>query len=1262
MKFRILGPLEVVGEAGPVTLPRGRGRALLAILVLHAGEVVSTDRLIDQLWGEARPATAATALHGFVSTLRRRLEPTRASGEAPTVLQTCPGGYVLAVDRAEVDANRFRYLVETATSVPAERRATQLRAALALWRGPALADFTYEPFAQTAISALEELRLTALDRRIEADLELGRHGELVAELETVCVEHPLRERLHGHLMVALYRSGRQADALQTYARVRRTLVDELGIEPGPALRNLEQAILRHDPALDHQRPAAAREPVPERPWLPHGRRTATVMFVDLTVLASPEHDWDPEALRAIVARGYEAVADVIDRHGGTVEAFVGDVVVAVFGVPTAHEDDALRALRAAVDVRRGLAALNEQPGRDQGGRLGARIGINTGEIVVGDAAAGGAATSGGTVKVAARLQQAAADDEVLLSEATRVLVDAAAVVEPADSAVLDGSGVPVIAWKLVDLVAGGRATADVLDTPLVGRTDELAWLQAALDRAIRRHRAVAATVIGDAGIGKSRLSREFAGAIRDRARILTGRCRAYGDGITFSPLRQVVLQAAGERGPDAVSDLLADDPRTALHVLSIIGLAPEAGTAEEVFPAVRRFFEALASQQPLVVILEDLHWAQPTLLDLVEFLSESTRAPMLLLCLARPEFLEIRSTWAQDSNSAVPLVLQALGAEESEELIAGRLAGRVLPPETVTRIRDTAQGNPFFIEQLLAGLRDDREFTIPPSVQALLAARLDRLGPAERDLLRCASPAGIEFSTGALAALIPDEARSFADRHLQTLVSKELLRPVQRTVLGKPGYAFRHVLIQQAAYRSITRQARAELHERFADWLKGEAATGLSQIDEVVGYHLEQAWDQRRQLGVVDEHTDALAQRGGERLAQAGARAYDRYDMAAAANLLSRAKSLLPSCHPQRPPLLRQLSAAHQQTGQLHDADAALAELLDEAPALHDPRVERAIRLERTRLRLFTGPDPTPLAAIQQEAEQVLEASGASPDELAQACHVLALVHLRSGRMADLERVAHRGLDHADRSGNPRDELAARWNLAWAIQAGVTPISDGIRMCEKLAQWRGREHPGVLCELGSLHAMSGQFEQARELTVRGRRLMQEWMHARGPLMFAARSIATVATLDGDYEWAERELRAGLQIGLQMGTREQIAELAALLSRSLARRGAFTEAEQLATLSMEQAPAESISGQALWRAAMARTLVSRGSHHKAVSLAREAVALPPADMLNLRADLLVNLAEILLAAGPPAAAHDAATKAAELYDRKGSRVCAARLPF
>jgi DNA-binding SARP family transcriptional activator/tetratricopeptide (TPR) repeat protein len=1232
MEFRILGPLEVVRAAGPVALPGGRGRRLLALLVLHTGQVVPTERLIDELWGGEPPATAITVLHGLVSGLRRRLEPSRGPGDDAALLQTRPPGYLLAVDPGQVDANRFRRLLDEAADAEPPRRAALLRQALNLWRGPALADFTYEPFAQAEIAVLEELRLTAIEDRVDAELALGRHRELVGELGGLVAGHPYRERMRGQLMVALYRDGRQAEALHVYQEGRRTLVEELGIEPGPALAALETAILRQDPSLDSH-PA----PDPDgavTAWLPPGRRTVSVVFTELAESGVAGDAADPEVVRRLVTGCFESARRIIEHHGGAVQGLIGGVVVAVFGVPTAHEDDALRAARAVVELQRAAA---DAVGPDLGFRLAARIGVNTGEVVLGDPATG---LSGDAVTMAARLQQAAAEGEVLIGETTRRLLGNAAKLAPVPAAVLDRRGRPADAWRLVGLVPD-RPTRPVADEePPVGRAAELGRLRAAFKNVVQTGRAHRVTVIGEPGVGKSRLATEFAAALHSRARVLTGRCPAYGDGITFWPLREVVLQVAADR--DGIAALLAGDgaaESTATQVASAIGLTDEPGAGRELFPAIRRLFEALARQRPQVVIVDDVHWAEPTFLDLLDYLTETVQTPVLIICLARPELLEQRAM-------ATPFVLEALNQEDSEQLVHNRLRGRVVPDGLVAQIIAAGQGNPLFLEQLLAATRDEDELLIPPSLQALLAARLDRLGPAERDLLRCAAVIGTEFSIAALHTLVPAPARPFVERHLRSLETKELVRR------SNSGFAFRHVLIQLTAYRGITREVRSELHERF-----GQCLEQTGGADEFIAYHFEQAWLQRRAAGLVDQAAADLAVRAGERLARAGLRALGRYDMAAAGNLLSRARPLLPAHHPARVPALRRLVAVCPALGRLDEADAVLAELLEHARSEADERLEQHIRLERMRVGMVAGPDPIPLDAVRAEAERSLAVFRGwdDPVGMSEACYVLAAVHLRAGRMRDLEDAARRGIAHARQSGDAREQLGAPWWMSFALLVGPTPVPQAIRECREVLWVGDTEHPGVLADLARLHAMLGEFGQARELTDRARWVVVERLRVRRSRAVVAHRTAHVEILAGDLAAAESELRTALAIATDMGEREQVSQVAADLARVLAARGADAEAAARAALSREQAPAESVTAQALWRAATART----ADRDTAQRLLREAVGLVPPDMLNLRADLYVELAGLLATGAAPDLARAATREAVDCYERKGNVIGARR---
>jgi DNA-binding SARP family transcriptional activator len=760
--------LEAADGDRRVSLPRGRASALLAILALRPGEVVSTDRLIDHLWGETPPPTARKALQGLVSALRTRLEPEHGAAGVPAVIGTRTPGYVLLLDREHVDAHRFRRLVERASAASGPTKAVLLRDALALWRGPALDEFRYEPFAQTAIADLEELRLSALEERIEADLSIGRHAEVVAELEGLAAEHPLRERLRAQLILALYRCGRQADALACYQETRRHMVNELGIEPGPTLQALERKILTQDPSLAAPEYAGPRADASTAPdwtgsWLTAARKVVTVLFADLSVTVSGRDTPDPERSRLAGNHAYEVAVDVVGRHGGNVEGFLGDVVVAVFGVPVAHEDDAMRAVRAACELRRSMEAARAETKRDYGVRFSCRIGINSGEVVVGDPTARGPATSGAAVALAARLQQAAAAGEVLLGEPTRRLVGGAALVEPVEDRTGLDADTKGMVWRLVDLAEASASAPP--GGAFVGRDLELEWLHRAFESTLGERHAALVAVVGDAGVGKSRLFQEFAAEVRDQALVATGRCHSYGDGLTFGPLRQVVEALAGSSGTE-LRPLLSGEPGGELivdRVAGSIGLAEGTASASELFPVVRRLLEMIAQLRPTVVALEDAHWAQPTLLDLLEYVTESTRQPLLLVCLARPGPIETRLDRRDNRPSSSTLLrLEPLGPEHSHELVSHRLGTRALPQGTLERVIELGQGNPLFLEQLLAALREEEDIELPPSVQALLAARLDRLGPAERDLLRCASVPGPEFSVEALSALLPADAIRFA--------------------------------------------------------------------------------------------------------------------------------------------------------------------------------------------------------------------------------------------------------------------------------------------------------------------------------------------------------------------------------------------------------------------------------------------------------------------------------------------------------------------
>jgi predicted ATPase/class 3 adenylate cyclase len=561
--------------------------------------------------------------------------------------------------------------------------------------------------------------------------------------------------------------------------------------------------------------------------------------MDLVPVAEPAVD--SEAGGRVGARAARVAADVLERHGARVERLFGDMLMAFFGFPLAHEDDALRAVRAAFEARTAVHALDDDPSRVEGVANRVRAGIDSGEIVVaGPGAALHDVITGTVVAAAGRLQLAADDGEVIVGPAAARLLRGTVILKPVERLAINGA--QATGWRVLEVVAGAPALPRALGAPMFGRQDELTRMRSAFRRAVRSGAVVRMTVLGEAGIGKSRLARELVASIGADANAITLRCPAYGE-ETFFPLREAVVEAAGLRGWRALHDLLGRDDhgRRALNeIAEAMERRAEPVSAVALFSGMRRLFEALASERPLIVVFEDLHWAEPTFLDLIDHLARDATGRIFLLCLARPDFIERRPQWErQDSLQVGPL-----SSSDLESLIAER-AGSIAP-DPLRRIVEISQGNPLFAEQLLATLDDDPTDVVPGSLHGLLTMRLDRLGPGERDVLRCASIAAPDVEQDAVRALLPDDARPFVERHLDALERKRLIERA-----GTNRFRFRHALIQLAAYQSMTREDRARLHERFAEWLERESPDRSPELAQILGYHLEQADTHRRATGMT---------------------------------------------------------------------------------------------------------------------------------------------------------------------------------------------------------------------------------------------------------------------------------------------------------------------------------------------------------------------------------------------------------------------------
>jgi len=1266
VEVRLLGPLELAEGGRPIawrTTRRSRQGAVLALLALHANQVVPSERLLLDLWGEDASPGAANALQAAVSRLRRALPPGRLVTRTP--------GYLLRVVPDELDVDRFEGLLAAGRQArdggAAAEAAQTLRLALGMWRGPALADFRYEPFAQAEIARLEELRLVCLEERIEADLARGAGSELVGELQRLVAEQPLRERPRGLLMLALYRGGRQAEALEVYHELRSLLQEELGLEPAPALRELQTAILRHDPTLRHA------PPTPQTAANVAVRKPVTVLCAEVRATSDAGAGLDPETLGVVLARAQAILRSTLEGHGGRLAAVASERVLGVFGVPTLHEDDALRAAQAALAGQSALTAEAAVLEQERGVRLGIRIGLASGEALVSGPDPSGFA--GDAVAHAVDLAASATAGEILVSEQTRELAAGALEVQPTGAGRL----------RLLAARVGARPLSVRLDVPLIDRAWELSQLRDAFSWVVRERVPMLATVLGEAGIGKTRLVSELAACVGADATVLTGRCLPYGEGITFWPLRELVHQAgASQADQHELEALLHDEPdavRVAERLASV--LSPNGQVtleAAEIFWAARRLLETLARRRPLLVVFEDLHWAEPTFLDLVESVAAQAGQALLLVCLARAELLEQRPFWAATVGRTIVIELAGLADDAAAALLdalagappaapAGPRAPGAFPRE---RLLEAAAGNPLFLEQLAASLGEQRpgegDLPLPATIQALLAARLERLGPGERAVLWRAAVVGKDFSLDAIAGLLPAQAQTHLGRHLQTLITKGFLvgeQPRRAAGNGKdPHFRFRHILVQQAAYRAIPKSLRAELHERFASWLERFAGERSSEYDEILGYHLEQAVRYRGELAPATEEVRALARRAAGYLEGAGTRAHARGDAPAAVRLLQAAASLVEHEELAHARLSTGLGAALMEAGSLDQAASALQDAQRVALVASDQRAWAHARIQHLFLGLQVEVKPATAAAVQL-LPGILDIFESSGDELGlcKAWRLRAAVHWIEANSTAAEDAWRRAAAHARRA---RDERQLTEILGWLASAalwGPTPAAEGIRRCERFLAEVGGQGTGeavVLNHLAGLYAMQGHVARAHALLARGRAIFEEL----GATMTSAvtHPVSFIAMLTGDPATAETHLRHDYDSLERMGEKGYLATTAAFLAQALAAQGRHRheEAERFIGVSREAAAGEDISALVVWQATLARILAARGQVGEAEELARAAVALAErTDFLNQHADALLELAQVLTAAARAPEARAAASQALDLYERKGNRIAADR---
>jgi class 3 adenylate cyclase/tetratricopeptide (TPR) repeat protein len=958
------------------------------------------------------------------------------------------------------------------------------------------------------------------------------------------------------------------------------------------------------------------------------RKVVTILFCDLVGSTALGESTDPEALRARMRRYFEDLRVILERHGGSVEKFVGDAVMAVFGIPISHEDDALRAVRAAAEMREAIAKHG----------LEARIGINTGEVVVGGE--GETLVTGDAVNVAARLEQAAGSGEILIGAETRALVRDAIRAEAQAPLELKGKSGPVEAYRVVEVVEDAAAIERNLAAPLVGRERERQRLWRAFEDAVADRTCQLFTLLGPAGMGKSRLVADFLERVEGRADVLRGRCLSYGEGITYWPLVEMLVPLDIE--PDSVV----------------------ASTPAETRVAFRKLLEARAAERPQVAVIDDLQWAEPEFVDLVEHVADLSRdAPIFLLCIARNELLDARPDWSGGKLNATSLLLEPLGAEDCEQLIANLLGERELGADARERITAASGGNALFVEEMVAIVResgDGDHLAVPLTITALLQARIDTLDPELRLVLERAAIEGEVFHVGAVADLVPDPTRAALEEHFAALVRKDLVRPERSLIGGQDAYRFRHLLIREAAYAAMPKELRARLQERYAEWLERTADDSTFELDEIVGYHLEQALVLRQELGTRDEE---LATRAAARLLAAGTRALGRADHAAASGLLQRAVAVRSADDRTHLQAMFHLARVHMRRGEFGPADSQLVATIELSRAVGDEGILARARLAYNSLRVRVDSGAT----VEDELAQALEIAQSleGSDELvalATAYAEIGSCKFQLGRAGEGEVDLERAAELARELGDAvllREVMGSRLRPAgW----GPMPAPDGVALCEGLLAVHDANaalKAQALQILAVFRAMLGDVEASRRAAADARSLLEEFDFTMQKGLYAA-DIGTSELIGRDLERAELELRRGHDVLVGIGDVGVRSTVDAVLSDVLFLQGKHDEALELADSSRAIAAVDDLDSQPRWRAARARVLSVRGKHDEALALLGEAVALvEPIDFLELKGHVHDVLAEALARVGRIDDAVRAVERAISFHEQKGNVVSAAR---
>ncbi|MGA5465264.1 nuclear transport factor 2 family protein [Mycobacterium sp. NPDC050041] len=984
------------------------------------------------------------------------------------------------------------------------------------------------------------------------------------------------------------------------------------------------------------------------------RKTVTVMFADLAGSTSFEERVDAETARDVMSRYHHLLRQTAQRHRAGVTKYIGDGFMAVWGIPGIRPDDAADAVEAAVELQERFVDLAAFVADAHGTELALRVAVNTGEVVVG---AGDADLVGDALNVGARLEAECPLGRVVVGEETRRATRGRYTYESLGHVQVKGRTAPVAVHRWL----GHQSAADA--TPFVGRTHEVEKLQTVLDDAVTARAARLVTVIGDPGVGKSRLAAEFTAGAVPRVRVIEARCDVEGT-VALAPIIEVL------RALDLEKVLPTGVPEHDRLLRDLNGLAAGVpGSVEETFWALRRFIELLASDGPLLLVVDDIHWADTLLLDFVEHLVEWVHdVPVFVLGLARPELREVRPELVSTGRwVSAALPLGGLDAEATAELAAKVLDADRLPAELLLRLPSSTGGNPLFVRELMSMLAHDDvlvsepggwrltidvdAITVPPTIHALLASRLERLSPTDRRVLEVAAVVGSDFSVGAVCELVGSDPARIIES-LGRLRRLELTQPSGAYVGDEPVWRFHHALIRDVAYRRLLKSDRADLHERLADWVASGRPSGAFDSDEMIARHLEAACAYRNELGTPGEESDGLALRAARHYAASARRALDRDELLSAGNQATRGAALAATDHAVLADLLLIGCEAFLSAGDV----AAGAPLVDGLDRIADQALAPWAICYRSQLAVYTDPERLPDVDIQLQSAIDEFSRRAELAGLAKAHRVRAGARARLGRIGDCEADLFEALIAARHSGDHRQITAALGAAPAAALWGPSPLPkaggrclDVVRMQRMTTAAPSLEATSLRC-LALLELLRGRPDKARSMLAEARQVVAD-LGLRHGLKETELFAGIIESMEGDPVAAEPHFRTALEGLDALGVGADAGLAAALLARSVLAQDRVEEADRHAAES-EHLAGHNLKTAIAWRAVRAEILAVEGRHDEAAAMGRDAVAVAEGtDLVLDHADACLALSRVLAAAGDTGGANSARAEADRLYAAK-----------